>query len=196
VAESVGPVTPLARTLGTLLPRMPVGRFALVGGLAVSVRTEPRFTRDLDVVVAVPGDMEAEAFVRELVGVGFSTEVATEQTAAGRLATVRVRKGPRDPVVDLLFASTGIEPEIVAHAESLRVLAHDVPVARVGHLIAMKLLARDDRTRPQDGVDLRVLAMVASDGDWELAAAAVELIEARGFARGRDLVAALAAARA
>jgi len=27
-------------------------RFALVGGLAISVRTEPRFTRDADLVVA------------------------------------------------------------------------------------------------------------------------------------------------
>lgn len=27
--------------------------FALVGGLAVSVRTEPRFTRDIDLVVAI-----------------------------------------------------------------------------------------------------------------------------------------------
>jgi hypothetical protein len=32
-----------------------------------------------------------------------------------------------------------------------------VPVARLGHLIALKVLARDDRTRPQDGVDLAAL---------------------------------------
>jgi hypothetical protein len=41
-------------------------RFALVGGLAVSVRTEPRFTRDADLAVAVASDAEAEARVREL----------------------------------------------------------------------------------------------------------------------------------
>lgn len=35
-------------------------RWALVGGLAVSARTEPRFTRDLDVAVAVPDDGAAE----------------------------------------------------------------------------------------------------------------------------------------
>ena len=35
--------------------------FALVGGLAVSVRTEPRFTRDVDVAVAVGSDSEAES---------------------------------------------------------------------------------------------------------------------------------------
>lgn len=30
--------------------------FALVGGLAVSVRTEPRFTRDADLAVAVTSE--------------------------------------------------------------------------------------------------------------------------------------------
>jgi hypothetical protein len=38
-------------------------RFALVGGLAVSVRTEPRFTRDADFAVAVKGDIEAEGVI-------------------------------------------------------------------------------------------------------------------------------------
>ena len=35
--------------------------FALVGGLAVSARTKPRFTRDADIAVAVASDTEAEA---------------------------------------------------------------------------------------------------------------------------------------
>ena len=34
--------------------------FALVGGLAVSVRAEPRLTRDADVAVSVDDDEEAE----------------------------------------------------------------------------------------------------------------------------------------
>jgi hypothetical protein len=36
-------------------------RFALVGGLAVSVRAEVRFTRDVDIVVLVADDTEAES---------------------------------------------------------------------------------------------------------------------------------------
>jgi hypothetical protein len=38
-------------------------RFALVGGLAVSVRAEVRFTRDVDLVVLVAGDSEAESLI-------------------------------------------------------------------------------------------------------------------------------------
>ena len=40
--------------------------FALVGGLAVSVRTEPRFTRDADLAVALATDAEAEALIHGL----------------------------------------------------------------------------------------------------------------------------------
>jgi hypothetical protein len=40
--------------------------FALVGGLAVSVRSEVRFTRDVDLAVAVSTDAEMEALVRIL----------------------------------------------------------------------------------------------------------------------------------
>lgn len=41
-------------------------RFALVGGLAVSVRTEPRLTRDADLAVLVADDRDAEALAAAL----------------------------------------------------------------------------------------------------------------------------------
>jgi hypothetical protein len=44
-------------------------RFALVGGMAVAVRGEPRFTRDVDLAVAVSGDREMEALLFERRGV-------------------------------------------------------------------------------------------------------------------------------
>jgi hypothetical protein len=40
--------------------------WALVGGLAVSARAEPRFTRDVDLAVSVVADRQAEALIREL----------------------------------------------------------------------------------------------------------------------------------
>ena len=40
--------------------------FAVVGGLAVSVRTEPRFTRDADLAVALATDAEAESLIHAL----------------------------------------------------------------------------------------------------------------------------------
>jgi len=88
-----------------------------VGGLAVSVRLEPRFTRDADVAVAVASDAEAEAVTGWLVAAGC---------------------------------------QVTATAEPLVVLdGVPIPVAATAHLIAMKLLSRDDEPRPQDLVDAR-----------------------------------------
>jgi hypothetical protein len=83
-----------------------------------------------------------------------------EQEAVGRLATARLRRSsePASPVIDLLFASSGIEPEVVAEADAIELLPQlRVRVATTGHLIALKVLARDDVTRPQDAGDLRAL---------------------------------------
>lgn len=167
--------------------------YALVGGFAVGVRSDPRLTRDVDLAVAVADDSEAEAVTRALMASGYDVESTVEHEFTGRLATVRLRS-PIDAgvLVDLLFASCGIEPEITAAAERIVVIPDlEVPVAAVGHLIAMKLLARDDRQRPADADDLVGLAAIATSADWQAASSAVELIHQRETNRGRDLRAAL-----
>ena len=166
---------------------------ALVGGLAVSARTEPRFTRDLDFAVALASDVDAEQYVLSLRHAGYELAAALEQAKHTRLSTVRLRRGGKGPFIDLLFAATGIEKEIVAAAELLEIVnGAQVEVAQVGHLIAMKLIARDDKLRPQDRADLLAISKVADDVEWARAEAAVRLVEERGFQRTRDLVAALA----
>jgi Uncharacterized protein conserved in bacteria len=168
-------------------------RWALVGGFAVSVRTEPRFTRDVDVAVVAEGDPAAERLVESLVGAGYRLDAIVEQDSVGRLATARMISpgaGRMDVVVDVLFATAGIEAEIVDAAEVLEVLPGiDMPIATAGHLVALKLLARDDETRPQDASDLRALFAVLGDADRAAARSAAELIVERGFARGRPLIA-------
>lgn len=151
---------------------------ALVGGLAVSVRTEPRFTRDVDLAVAVADDEEAGALVRFLTSRGYVTRLTVEQEAVGRLATVRLTPpGDSSLYVDLLFASSGIEPEIVAAAEPVEIVGGlVVRVATLAHLIATKVLARDDLGRPQDRVDLAVLLGAAGDTDVTGAREALGLI--------------------
>jgi predicted nucleotidyltransferase len=171
--------------------------FALVGGLAVSVRVEPRFTRDIDLAVAVAGDAEAEALVSALASEGWRVSAVVEQEAVDRLATVRLDV-PHDvdtaAVVDLLFASSGIEPELARDAELLEVLpGMTLPVARVAHLIVLKLLARTP-ARPQDQADLVALLDVANEEDLHMAHGLAQLVVERGYHRGRDLLAELESA--
>ena len=163
--------------------------WALVGGLAVSARAEPRLTRDVDITVAVSTDAEAEALVVELQARGYRVAAVLEQKAVGRLATARLHAPMASPVVvDLLFASSGIEREVTQHAELLEVLPGVViPVATVGDLLALKVLARDDRRRPQDWDDIRALLAGATPTDIAEARAALALIEQRGFQRDKQL---------
>jgi hypothetical protein len=131
-------------------------RWALVGGLAVSARTEPRFTRDADLVVFVTDDRDAEVLVLALQVAGYRVLAAVEEEATGRL---EVLPGFR------------------------------IPAAERAYLIALKVLSRDDRTRPQDLGDLRALLSGASPSDVESVRRALGLVVSRGFHRGRDLVA-------
>ena len=120
-----------------------------------------------------------------------TAEAIVEQEAAGRLATVRLMfsSDPRAPVIDLLFASSGIEPEVVADAEPIELLPGlTMGVARTGHLIALKVLSRVDVSRPQDLVDLRALLRVAAPAETGRAPDSLALIAARGYHRGRDLM--------
>jgi hypothetical protein len=88
----------------------------------------------------------------------------------------------------VLFASSGIEPEIGKAAEALEILSGlRVPVASVGHLLALKLLSRDDCTQPPGRIDLGALFLVATPADLDEARHGVALIHARGFQRERDL---------
>ena len=89
--------------------------------------------------------------------------------------------------VDLLIASSGIETEVVTNAEILEVVQGVLlPVARTGHLIALKLLSVAPG-RETDAADLRNLAAVATQDEWNLASEAVAQIQDRGYARGRQL---------
>lgn len=165
--------------------------WALVGGLAVSVRCEPRFTRDIDLAVAVATDADAEQVVSMLLSRGHRLRLSLEHQALRRLAAVRLDP-PGEPhegvVVDLIFASSGIEADICRDADRLELTEGvTVPVAQAGHLVATKLLAVAP-DRPQDSVDLSALWRSLTPEDRARAQSAVEHIERIGANRGKRLL--------
>jgi predicted nucleotidyltransferase len=162
-------------------------RWAVIGGLAVAFRAEPRFTKDVDVAVAVADDREAEDIVNRLQVRGYALASLVEQDYVNRLATARLirpQPGTSSAFIDLLFANSGIEDEVVRRADLLEVLP-DVfmPVASTGHLIALKVLAG----RHQDLTDLGYLISAATDADLDEAQASVARIQERGYNRGQNL---------
>lgn len=162
-------------------------RWALLGGLAVSIRSEPRTTKDLDLAIAVTSNREAERIVGDFMARGYQMlHEPFERTDMDRMSTVRLVASLKQGrvIVDFLFASSGIEPEIVDSAEYIDVLPGiALPVITMGHLLAVKSHA----ARPKDLVDLQALLRFASDQDLQEARNALELIMRREFHEGRDL---------
>ena len=86
--------------------------WAVVGGFAVSIRSRPRTTFDIDLVVSVATDRDAESLIHSLRERGYVLERILEQEATGRMAGARLMPPPEvgsSAPVDLLFASSGIE---------------------------------------------------------------------------------------
>ena len=166
-------------------------RFALVGGLAVSIRSEVRFTRDVDIAVVASSDAEVEALILELRGDGYTPVAIVEHESAKRIATVRLAS-KRGVVVDLLVASSGVEAEIVDRSTTVSfALVGLVPVAAPEELLAMKILSMTD-ARLQDRID--AVNLLAVPGlDLERVRSLLRLIRERGYARMQDLDAKLAA---
>jgi Nucleotidyl transferase AbiEii toxin, Type IV TA system len=164
--------------------------YALIGGLAVSFRSIERFTKDIDLVIAVENDQQAESYVRQLAGFGYQVQLLLEQTKHGRIATVRLIKIPGGSVfVDLLFSSSGVETEIVAGAEPIELFKNfSLRVASLAGLLALKVLAADSNKRPQDLIDIKNLLAEATTDDVQEAVRLLQLIQQRGFNRGKNLL--------
>lgn len=164
-------------------------RWALVGGMAVSIRAEPRTTQDVDVAIAVGSDPEAERITLSLKLRGYQPQPVQHfvEAADGRLSAARLLcPGEEESAVgvDLLFAFSGIEEEIVAEAETWEILPRlRVPLARTEHLVALKILAG----RFKDLADAHLLWDHAGPGSRARVAEILERIRERGFHRGKDL---------
>lgn len=160
--------------------------WALVGALAVAVHAEARATLDVDVAVTVDGPGDAAALVSALRSRGYSwiADFGTAMTSLG-VPTVEGTPALR---VDLLFALIGIEPQIARAAERLTVVAGlELPVAKRGDLIAIKLLSAGAPGREHDWRDLRLLLERATAADLERARATIRSLEAAGASPAETL---------
>jgi hypothetical protein len=159
------------------------------------LQVESRSTRDLDIVLAVTDDRQTDDAVRGLRMRGYRDHPTEPMLwrRDGRFFGVRLVSPPLDvddtvAIVDVLAGCCGVEPEIVAAAEIREALPKlFIPVARTGHLVALKVLAG----RPQDQEDVRILLRGIDSRELRLAQQALLLIEERGFNEEKDLLAEL-----
>ncbi|MGC4067907.1 MAG: nucleotidyl transferase AbiEii/AbiGii toxin family protein [Polyangiaceae bacterium] len=179
----------LANVLGELAALLEARAmpYAVVGGLAASARGEARFTRDIDVALMVATDEEAEQCIHGFLQKGYALVATVEQDATHRLATARLRH-PDGVVCDLIFATSGIEHEIIASAQRIELLAGAwVTTATAESMIAMKVLSATPK-RPRDLGDLQAMLRANPMLDEGLVTSLLEAITIRGYSRGQDLI--------
>lgn len=163
-------------------------RHALVGGLAVAAWAEARFTKDVDLAVSVSDQRSAEAVIFAAQQSGFRVAIVLEHHD-GTLATVRLRpvEAP-DILVDLLFATSGIEAEVVAGAHIVGNLPGGTHrVAAPQHLIAMKVLSFDPIQRGRDAQDILGLLKTLAPDELDEVGRLLTLMTERGRDQGKDL---------
>lgn len=165
-------------------------KYAVIGGIAVSFRSVVRTTNDLDLAVIADNDAEAESVVLRLMDLGYLPKVQLENDETGRLATVRmISAGEREVFVDLLFASSGIEREVVLDSEPIEIFPGlALPVASRPALIALKVLSANPETRPRDINDLQNLIEAAQPNEIATAKQLTSLMAERGYSRKKDLL--------
>lgn len=161
---------------------------ALIGGLAVSLRGQPRMTVDVDLVIAADVD-DALRLVRDLSATPFMPLFDGVEEVVSSAFILPLRHRTTGIRVDLAIGMSGFEREAIGRATPITVGAGSVPVVCVEDLLVMKALAG----RPQDEADTRGLVDLHRDEiDWDrcLATAA-----ALGSAVDVDLTTRLEAAR-
>lgn len=165
--------------------------FALIGALAVGVRAEERFTKDLDFAISVRDQDDAMRVLRHLVDTLRYREPRpfNDNTVDFKGVSLLPPDIESPFPVDILWNACGVEREIVARAERVQFLPGVfVGVATRADLIAMKILALDDARRPRDRGDLAALLRSATAVEVAESRALLRLMEVRGvgFPLGKD----------
>ena len=136
--------------------------FAVIGGLAVGVRGEPRFTADVDVVVGLDLD-DALLLVDRLSGSPFRPLFPDVAEAVRTLFILPLRPLATGVRVDVAIGLSGFERQLLARADEVTIADFTAPVATAEDLILMKLLA----SRPRDTDDAEKLAQKHGPNlDW------------------------------
>lgn len=148
-------------------------RYALIGGLAASMRGRIRATEDLDLILRCDLD-EALTLVESLNEAGFSPLLEDHEQVARSALLIPLVERASGIQLDLAIGLSGFEREIVERADPMILDGHEVFVATPEDLIVLKVLAG----RPQDVQDINgIVAIHAERLDWEYCLTAAKRLE-------------------
>ena len=154
--------------------------YALVGGLAASLRGQARVTADVDMVIAADVDRALRLAV-EVDASSFALLFPDVADVVQKAFILPLRHRQTGVKLDLAIGLSGFEQQTIQRAEIIDVGGCPVAVASAEDLIVMKILA----SRPQDDQDVRGIVLAQSDRmDWDYC---LNMARELGEAVGQDL---------
>jgi hypothetical protein len=136
-------------------------QIAIVGGIAVSVYSQPRATKDIDaqlITQSTPAEL-----VESLSRFGFQPAFKESVELAEDKGVLPLLYADTNTIVDIILARFPFMQEMVSRAIHLKIGELDVPLIKLGDLVALKLFA----ARPQDKVDVQKLLRANPEIDRE-----------------------------
>jgi len=152
--------------------------YALIGGIAVSLRGQPRVTADVDMVIALDVD-RARELVGRLTGSNFEPLFRGVEEIVEKALILPLRHRSTHIKVDLAIGLSGFERQAIRRANQVHVEETPILVASIEDLLIMKALAG----RPRDDQDAEGLVNSQHEYiDWEYCqSTAFELGESMGI---------------
>jgi hypothetical protein len=137
--------------------------YAVIGGLAVSLRGQPRVTADVDLVLGISIDA-ALGLIPLLGDTVFEPLFSGIEEVVERSFILPLRHRPTRVKVDLAIGLSGFEQQVVARASPINIGGRDIRVATPEDLVILKLFAG----RPRDQQDIEgIVAAQHNVLDWE-----------------------------
>jgi uncharacterized nucleotidyltransferase DUF6036 len=137
-------------------------QYALVGGLASSIRGQTRVTADVDMVLAIDVT-RALALLESVAGSKFMPLFADAAEVVEKSFILPLRHRATGVKLDLAIGLSGFEQQAISRAQILDIGGISVPVITAEDLLVMKVLAG----RPQDVQDAAGIVQAQSRNlDW------------------------------
>jgi hypothetical protein len=125
----------------------------LIGGLAVSQLSRPRFTADIDVLAYIEDDHRIGSLLERAVGSGFSPRLADAEAFARRNRVLLLAHDRTGIQIDLSLGLLPFEREVIENRRLVKAGDLLLPLPRVEDLVILKAVAH----RPVDLQDIRML---------------------------------------
>ncbi|BCY16428.1 hypothetical protein hrd7_02770 [Leptolinea sp. HRD-7] len=160
-SEFLEPYKSILESIQELLDKIP-DRGVIIGGIAVSVLGEQRFTTDIDILVLLTND-QLRNFLDASNKAGFKSRVTDPNTFAMQNRVIPMIHSESGLRADFIMGMLPFEKEVVARAKKSKIHDVEITLPTIEDLIILKAIA----SRPKDLSDISGLVKHGRNLDIE-----------------------------